>query len=128
MQSFNKITLIGHLGSDPQLRQTKEGKPVCSFNVATSDRRGGKESTTWFRVTVWGQAAEHAANYLTKGRAVYVEGRVSAEEWTDREGRARFTLNLQASDVRYLDARHDESLSSRIALQGEEERTREVPF
>ena len=92
--SFNKITIVGNLGRDPELRYTPQGTPVCSFTVATNERRKDRagemqDSTTWFRVTLWGRQAETASQYLTKGRPVYIEGRLRVEEWTDRDNRQR---------------------------------------
>src|ERR687894_2273114 len=107
--SFNKVIVVGNLGRDPEMRFTSQGTPVCTFSVATNERRkdkGGEpqDVTTWFRVTVWGKQAETASKYLTKGRQVYVEGRLHLEEWTDRDGKQRHTLEVNATDVRFLDA------------------------
>ena len=112
--SFNKIILVGNLGRDPELRYTPQGTPVCSFTLATNERRKDKtgetqDQTTWFRVTLWGRQAETASQYLSKGRPVYVEGRLRVEEWTDREGRARFTLEVHATDMQFIGGRGDES-------------------
>ncbi len=79
--SFNKIILVGNLGRDPELRYTPQGTAVCSFTMASNERRRDKSGeqqdvTTWFRVTVWGKQAETVSKYLTKGRSVYVEGRL----------------------------------------------------
>ena len=106
--SFNKVIVVGNLGRDPEMRFTPQGTPVCTFSVATNERRKDKagepqDFTTWFRVTVWGKQAETVSKYLTKGRSVYVEGRMHVEEWTDKEGRQRYTLELNASDVRFID-------------------------
>ena len=106
--SFNKIIIVGNLGRDPELRYTPQGTPVCTFSVATSERRKSREGdqeeiTTWFRVQVWGRQADSAAQYLMKGRQVYVEGRLRLEEWQDREGKQRYTLNVNATDVKFID-------------------------
>ncbi len=90
--SFNRIILVGNLGRDPELRYTPQGTPVCSFSMATNERRKDKtgemqDQTTWFRVTLWGRQAETASQYLSKGRPVYIEGRLRVEEWTDRDGK-----------------------------------------
>ena len=105
--SFNKITIVGNLGRDPELRYTPQGTPVCSFTVATNERRKDRagemqDSTTWFRVTLWGRQAETASQYLTKGRPIYVEGRLRVEEWTDRDGRQRYTLEVHATDMQFI--------------------------
>ncbi|MGH9900992.1 MAG: single-stranded DNA-binding protein, partial [Pyrinomonadaceae bacterium] len=108
--SFNKIILVGNLGRDPELRYTPQGTPVCSFTLATNEKRRDKSGesqdlTTWFRVTLWGRQAEAASQYLTKGRPVYVEGRLRVEDWTDRDGRARYTLEVHATDMQFIGGR-----------------------
>lgn len=105
--SFNKIILVGNLGRDPELRYTPQGTPVCSFTVATNEKRKDKageaqDQTTWFRVTLWGRQAETASQYLTKGRPIYVEGRLRLEEWTDRDGKQRYTLEVHATDMQFI--------------------------
>lgn len=113
--SFNKITIIGNLGRDPELRYTPQGIAVCDFSVAVNDRKRDKagdfqDVTTWFKVTFWRNQAENASKYLTKGRQVYVEGRLEVEEWTDRDGNNRQTLAIQGSELQFLgDNRHEES-------------------
>jgi single-strand DNA-binding protein len=105
--SFNKIILVGNLGRDPELRYTPQGTPVCSFTMATNERRKDKtgewqEQVTWFKVTLWGRQAETASQYLTKGRPVYIEGRLRVEEWTDRDGKPRHTLEVHATDMQFI--------------------------
>src|SRR5258708_8763155 len=93
--SFNKITLVGNLGRDPELRYTPQGTPVCSFSLATNERRKDRATgenndiTTWFRVTLWGRQAEVAAQYLTRGKPVYTKGRLRGEEYTTLDGTPR---------------------------------------
>jgi single-strand DNA-binding protein len=111
--SFNKITIVGYLGRDPELRYTPQGVPVCSFSVATSERRRdsageSQENTTWFRVTAWRRQAEIANQYLKKGSHVYIEGRLTAREYTGRDGSLRTSLDVQASDIQFLDRRGSE--------------------
>jgi single-strand DNA-binding protein len=121
--SFNKITLVGNLGRDPELRYTPQGTPVCSFSIATNERRKDKtgemqDVTTWFRVTLWGRQAETASQYLTKGRPVYIEGRLRVEEWTDRDGKARHTLEVHATDMQFIGGgRSDEGLGPRVPTE-----------
>lgn len=105
--SFNKIILVGNLGREPELRYTPQGDPVCSFSLATNERRKDKsgemqDMTTWFRVTLWGKKAEAAGQYLTKGRPVYIEGRLRVEEWTDRDGKPRHTLEVNATEMQFI--------------------------
>jgi single-strand DNA-binding protein len=105
--SFNKIIVVGNLGRDPELRYTPQGTPVCSFTVATNEKRKDRagemqDFTTWFRVTLWGRQAETASQYLTKGRPIYVEGRLRLEEWTDKDGKQRYTLEVHATDMQFI--------------------------
>ena len=105
--SFNKIIIVGNLGRDPELRYTPQGTPVCSFSLATNERRKDKagemqDQTTWFKVTLWGRQAETASQYLTKGRPIYIEGRLRVEEWTDRDGKPRHTLEVHATDMQFI--------------------------
>jgi single-strand DNA-binding protein len=107
MASFNKIMIVGYLGRDPELRYTPQGTPVCDFSVATTERRKDKqgdtqEATTWFRVSLFGRQAEVAAQYLAKGRQVYVEGQLSQREWTDKDGATRTSLEVRGTDVQFL--------------------------
>ena len=105
--SFNKIILVGNLGRDPELRYTPQGTPVCSFSMATNERRKDKtgemqDLTTWFKVTLWNRQAETAAQYLQKGRPVYIEGRLRVEEYTDRDGKQRHSLEVNATDMQFI--------------------------
>jgi single-strand DNA-binding protein len=107
MPSFNKITIVGHLGRDPEVRYLPDGTAVCSFSVATSEKskRGGEshDVTTWFKVNVWGKQGEACNQYLAKGALAYIEGKLSQEEYTDKEGNKRTTLAVRANDVQFLD-------------------------
>lgn len=110
--SFNKIILVGNLGRDPELRYTPQGDAVCDFSMATNERKRDKSGEfqdvpTWFRVTLWRNQAENAAKYLKKGSQVYIEGRLSLEEWTDREGATRQTLQVSGTDMRFIGSRGD---------------------
>jgi single-strand DNA-binding protein len=105
--SFNRIILVGNLGRDPELKYTTQGTPVCNFTMATNEKRKDKagemqDVTTWFRVTLWGRQAETASQYLTKGRPVYIEGRLRVDEWTDRDSKARYTLEVHATDMQFI--------------------------
>lgn len=115
--SFNKIIIVGNLGRDPELRYTPQGTAVCDFSMATNERKRDKsgefqEVATWFRITLWRNQAENAAKYLKKGSQVYIEGRLSIEEWTDRDGNSRQTLAVQASDMHFLGGRGEGSSMS----------------
>jgi single-strand DNA-binding protein len=113
MASFNKITIVGYLGRDPELRYTPDGTPVCNFSVATTERKKDKSGefhdvTTWFRVVLWRRQAEVAGQYLAKGRQVYVEGRLTQTEYQDRDGVTRTTLEVQGTDVQFIGPREDD--------------------
>jgi single-strand DNA-binding protein len=107
---LNKVMLIGNLGKDPELRYTASGQAVCDFNVATSetftDREGQRqERTEWHRIVVWGKQAETCKRYLSKGRKVFVEGRLQTREWEDKGGGKRYTTEVVAQNVRFLDSK-----------------------
>lgn len=110
--SFNKIIVVGNLGRDPELRYTPQGTAVCDFSIATNEKKRDKSGemqdvTTWFKVTTWNKQAEVASKYLSKGKSVYIEGRLRLEEYTDREGKNRFSLEINASDIQFLSGGSD---------------------
>jgi len=107
MGSFNKLTIVGYLGRDPEIRYTPQGTAVCNISVATTERRKNvageyEDHTTWFRVTLWGRKAELANEYLAKGRQIYIEGHLRQEEYTDREGNKRTSLEVTATEMQFL--------------------------
>lgn len=109
---LNKVMIIGRLGRDPELRYTQTGSPVASLNVATdesySDREGNKvERTEWHRVSVFQRQAENCANYLTKGSLVFVEGSLQTRKWQDQQGQDRYTTEIKAQRVQFLDRKGD---------------------
>ena len=117
MATFNKIIIVGHLGRDPELRYTTDGTPVCNFSVATTERKKDKSGeyqdvTTWFRVNLWRRQAEVANQYLSKGKLVYVEGRLSQTEYQDRDGNTRYSLEVQGTDIQFIGPRGEESASA----------------
>lgn len=130
--SFNKIIVVGNLGRDPELRYTPQGTPVCSFTVATNEKRKDKagemqDVTTWFRVTLWGRQAETASQYLTKGRPVYVEGRLRLEEWTDRDGKQRSTLEVHATDMQFIGGGRNDEATGTVARPSQPDRAAPEP-
>lgn len=115
--SFNKIIIVGNLGRDPELKYTPQGQQVCEFSVATSEKRKDnhgemKEETTWFKVSFWGKLAEVASQYLAKGRQVYIEGRLRAREWTDKEGKTRTSLEVFGSELKLLGSRNEDAMAN----------------
>ena len=108
--SLNKAMIIGNLGRDPEMRYTPNGQAVTQFTVAVNrnykDSSGEwKEETEWFRVVAWGPLAERTAEYLRKGRKVYVEGRLQTRSWEGQDGQKRYTTELIANTVTALDPR-----------------------
>ena len=118
---YSKVTIIGHLGGDPEMRYLPSGNPVTNFSVATNynwtDQDGEKhEQTTWFRVATWRGLAEVCNQYLSKGRQVFVEGEVRGEAidgtqnprvWSGNDGVARASFELTARTVKFLGGRED---------------------
>ncbi len=107
MASLNKMTIIGNLGADPEVRYLDGGAVVAQFNVATTEkytnRNGEKvEQTEWFRVELWNEQAKVAEKYLKKGNPVYIEGRLRTEVWTDKEGKERTSLRVRANTMQLL--------------------------
>jgi single-strand DNA-binding protein len=110
MAGVNKAILVGNLGRDPELRQTPSGQNVCNFTLATSeswtDRNGERvERTEWHRIVAWGKTGELCAQYLSKGRTVYVEGRIQTREWEDKDGNKRYTTEINAQTVNFIGPR-----------------------
>jgi single-strand DNA-binding protein len=109
--ALSKIQIIGNLGRDPELRYTPNGRPVASFTVAvnqsTKNQQTGEwiEATDWFRVSVWGDRGERAAENLRKGARVFVDGRFKAREYEANDGQKRMSLDITADTVLGLDKR-----------------------
>jgi len=123
--SLNKTMLIGRLGVDPELRYTQSGQPVCNFRMATDesfvDRQGNKQDRTeWHNVVVWGRQAETTANYLSKGRLVYVEGSLQTRKWQDQNGNDRYTTEIKAHRVQFLDSAKDQQGQQTQQGQGQQ--------
>src|SRR3954467_7268212 len=105
--SVNKVILVGRLGQNPEVRYTPSGAAVANFSIATSeswmDKSGQKqEKTEWHRIVVWGKIAETCGQYLTKGRQVYIEGRLQTRQWQDKDGQTKYTTEVQAQTVQFL--------------------------
>jgi single-strand DNA-binding protein len=123
--SLSKVILLGNLGADPEMRYTPNGKAVTSFRMATTRRYTtsageNKEETDWFRVSVWGKQAEQCNQFLSKGRQVYVEGRLHARNWEGQDGQTRTSLEVTAERVLFLDKRASVSLSEEGELTPED--------
>jgi single-strand DNA-binding protein len=103
----NKVILVGNLGADPDMRYTPSGQGVCELRLATSeswnDKNGQRqERTEWHRIVVWGKRAEVCSKYLSKGRQVYVEGRIQTRTYDDKDGNKRYITEIIAADVQFL--------------------------
>jgi len=104
MGSVNKVILVGNLGRDAELRYTPGGAAVATLNMATTEvwnDKGGQrqEKTEWHRVVLWGKTAESLNEYLTKGKQVYVEGRLQTRQWDDKDGNKRYTTEIRGDRV-----------------------------
>ncbi len=114
--SVNKAIIIGNLGRDPEMRETRSGAAVCNLNVATThaykSKSGEKvEETEWHRVVVFGKTAEHCEKYLAKGRQVYVEGRIQTSEY-EKDGVKKYSTQIIADRVQFLGGRGDSGTKS----------------
>jgi len=110
MPGINKVVLIGNLGRDPEVRYTTDGTAVATFSIATSetwkDKATGekRERTEWHRIVAWRRLGEICGEYLSKGRQVYVEGKLQTRSW-EKDGVTRYTTEIVASDVQFLGGR-----------------------
>jgi len=112
MSGVNKAIILGNLGADPEIRYTSGGQAVSDLRIATSRRwqnkdGGQQEDTQWHRVVVWGKQAEMCKEYLSKGRQVYIEGRIQTRSWDDKEGIKRYTTEIVAQTVQFVGSRGD---------------------
>lgn len=114
--SVNSVTLIGYLGNDPEIRYTPSGTPVANFRMATNESwtKGGEkhERTEWHRIVVWNKLAELCGEYLSKGRCVYISGKLQTRQWDDRDGNKRYTTEIVAREVVFLGSKEEKSIRS----------------
>lgn len=109
---LNKVMIIGRLGRDPEMRYFQTGSPICTLNIATdesyTDSDGNRVNRAeWHRVIVFQRAAENCSQYLTKGSLVYVEGSLQTRKWQDQQGQDRYSTEIKAQRVQFLDRRGD---------------------
>jgi single-strand DNA-binding protein len=118
MGSVNKVILVGNLGRDAELRYTPGGAPVATLNLATTevwnDKTSGQkqEKTEWHRIVLWGKSAESLSEYLTKGKQIYVEGRLQTRKWQDKDGVDKYTTEIIAHSMQMLGSRPRDSESA----------------
>ncbi len=110
---INKVILVGRLGRDPELRYTPSGTAVANFSMATDERwssNGETQSRTeWHNIVVWSKLAEICNQYLTKGRLVFIEGRLQTRDWEDKDGNKRRTTEIVATDMKMLGGRREDT-------------------
>ncbi len=105
--SVNNVQVLGNMGSDVETKYTPNGTAVATLSIATNriytDKSGQKQTeVTWHRVVVWGKQAENCGKYLSKGRQVFVQGRLQTRSWTDKDGHKRYTTEIVANQVQFL--------------------------
>ena len=138
MGDFNKVFLLGRLARDPEIRYTQNGSAIANMTVATDESFTGSdgnkvERTEWHRVTVFGKMAENCGNYLGKGSLVHVEGSLATRKWQDQNGQDRYTTEIKAQRVQFLDRRDQDGGQQRQGRQqtrGSEQdyQDQDVPF
>ena len=121
--SLNSVTLIGFVGKDPEIRHTSDGKMVAGFSVATSerwkDKASGdmKEKTEWHRCVAFDRQAETISEYVTKGSYLHVTGKLATRKWQDKDGSDRYTTEINAQSIIFLDRKGDDRPAERSAAQ-----------
>ena len=115
MPNFANVTLIGHLGKDPETRHTASGQSVTGFSLATSRKRKDDESTTWWRCSCWGNRGEALAQYLGRGDPVLIVGEPYQREWTDQNGQARLSMEVDVRDWSFVSSKGERSATAPAA-------------
>lgn len=121
MVGINKVTILGRLGNDPEIRTIPNGDTVAHFSVATSeawaDKITGerKESTEWHRIVFFRRQAEVVGQYLRKGSLVYIEGKIKTRKWQDQNGQERYTTEIIGNELQMLDGRQDRVSANNVA-------------
>ena len=133
--SVNKAILVGNLGKDPELRYTPSGTAVCTFSLATTDRFKNKqgeqqERTEWHNIVVWAGLAEICGKYLTKGKQIYIEGRIQNRSYDDRDGNKRYITEIVANEMQMLGRAGDQGGGDRPSSRDDDpsQGSQEPPF
>lgn len=123
MAGLNKVMLIGRLGADPEVKYSPSGMAITTFRIATSERWKGKdgnlqERTEWHRIVTFGKTAEICAEYLGKGKQIYIEGRLQTRSWEDKDGNKRYTTEVIANTIQMLGSPSDDAKGQTIEEAG----------
>lgn len=131
----NKVTLIGNLGADPEVRTTGGGTEIANLRIATTHRRKDEsgqwvDQTEWHTVVCFGKTAENAGRFLSKGRQVFIEGRLQTRKWTDKEGQDKWSTEVVANEVRFLGSRPEANASpaTRSSAPASQRAGDDIPF
>lgn len=127
MAGVNKAILVGRLGKDPQLDYTSSGTARCRFSLATSDNytdRDGKrqENTSWHNIVLWARLAEVAGEYLSKGRMVYIEGRINYHDWQTEDGQTKYITEIVGNQMQLLGGKGDDQPDGDVSQRDPEEK------
>lgn len=120
---LNQAQIIGHLGKDPEVRYLPSGDPVANFSIATTEKWKDKatgeqrEQTEWHRINVFGKLADICSQYLKKGSLVFVQGKITTREWTDKDGIKRYSTEIRADHMKMLGGRSDDQGGQRTQHQ-----------
>ena len=121
MPSLNRVTLMGHLGKDPEIKYVGEGTAVCKFSIATSQKYKGVEKTEWHNIVCWSKTAEIASQYLRKGSLVLIEGRITTNTWQNDEGVKQYRTEIVVSQLHLMPNKQSGGNPSRKPTEEEEE-------
>ena len=130
---LNRIQLIGRLGKDPEVRYTPDGAMVTNFNLATDEQWKNKagekqQKTEWHKIVVFGKLAEICGQYLTKGKLIYLEGKIQTRSWDDKEGVKRYTTEVVGSNMQMLDSKSNGEKSAGTAGTAPQNGSDDVPM
>lgn len=133
MSGLNKAMIIGRLGKDPEIRYTTGGMAIANFSIATSEEWKDKESnekkerTEWHRIVAFGKLGEICGEYLSKGKQVYIEGRIQTRSWDDKEGNRKYTTEIVASDMQFLDRKDSGDSTPKARYRDDDTTERDIP-
>lgn len=120
MSSINKVLILGRVGKDPEVKMTANGKAVCNFSVATSEKINGEERVEWHSISLFGKTAEIAGEYLSKGSQVFIEGRIQYRQWQDKDGNKKSMTEILGSNITLM--------GGKPKRESDTEYTEEIPF